>query len=382
MQAARPDAPGGDAAGDLVEQFDGAVTQQVVGIAAHQVQRRQRQHDRFAPVARALPGAAQPGAQRRQAFFAERAQGDGAVGFVEQVVALAVELPRQRQRLPQEGAARGLRRAARQDQRHLGLVEQDAVGLVEQRHAQAAHQRGRAAAVDQVAGDAAQRIGGAGLAIAQEVEGQILGRGIDDVVAVLGAPRGFVVGRIQRGHAEPERGVQRRQPGRVARRQVGVGGDHVHRHRGQRGDGRGQRDGQGLALAGGHLGHAVVEQHRRGQALRVAGLLRQRVLGAGAGDAERLRQRRTAQAVAAQRRAQHRQRPRPRRGVETLPGLLLQPGPRAPPRGSPRVALRQASLRRGGAPAVAGRIGYRPHTGPGRGSTCGSPAVIQICALK
>ena len=156
VQAARPDAPGGDAAGDFVEQFDARRR------AARNVRRGGRRAAPTAPGAPLRGGSVGAATGRRAARPARPARSSPALREhgarwpgSSMKSRPSFEVPRDRQRLPEKGAARGLRRAARQHQRHLGLVEQDAVGLVEQRHAQAAQQRRRCCA------GASQRRGGA-----------------------------------------------------------------------------------------------------------------------------------------------------------------------------------------------------------------------------
>ena len=327
VQAARPDAPGGNAPCDLVEQLDRAFAHHVVRITVAGMQRGQRHRDGLAPVARPLPGPTQPGRERGDAGLTGGVEHRAALGGQHREVSLLLELARQCQRLPQEGAARGLWHAARQDQRHVSLVEQDAVSLVEQRHAQPAHQRRRRGCAVQRGGHALGGLASAeGEAVAQEVEGEFARGRVDDVVGVGGAPRCVVatdlVGR-QRYRAQSERSIERCQPLGVACGKVLVGCHHVHRHAGQRGHGSCQRQCEGLAFAGGHLGHALVEQCRRRELLRGARRLAECLRGAGGHDAQRLCDRGRHQAVPAQTPAHGEQGELALRDIQCRPGSGL-----------------------------------------------------------
>ena len=305
VQAARPDPPGRDSAGHLVEQLDGAVLHDVVHVSLVEVQRRQRQQHRLAAVAWPLPGPAQASGQRGQLLFAGGAQAGRAVGGLQRVVQPRHQPARQRQRLPEKGAAGRMRRRARQDQRYLGLVEQDAVGLVEQGPAQAAHQqRGRGASCQRSSGLFGVAAALQALLVAQEVEGQVLGGGVDDVAGVGSVAVGVGLACLQRRHAQAQCREEGRQAGGVAAGQVGVGGDHVHRHTRQCRHRRRKRDGQRLALARGHLGHAVGQQRGGRDVLRWPRRPAQCVGRDGSHGAQRLRRRGRPQTVAPQRAAQ------------------------------------------------------------------------------
>ena len=182
--------------------------------------------------------------------------------------------------------------AARQDQRHLGFVEQDAVGLVEQRQTQAAHQGlGRHVPAESGRHPLQHRCAGHRLLVAQEVERQVLGRGVDDVVAIGGASVQVGAGLTQGGRTQAQRTEQGCHLGHITRGQVGVGGDHMHRYAGQRRHRGSQADGQRFAFARGHLGHVIVQQRSGGQALRLARRLAQHLGRQCTSHAQRLGQR-------------------------------------------------------------------------------------------
>ncbi len=223
--------------------------------------------------------------------------------------------------------------AARQDQRHARLVDQDRVGLVDDGHAQPAQQcrrrqpglqprqRGR----QRVAPPPwryAWRVRRRGESVAQVVEHQFLGRDVGDVAAVGARPHHGVVGLHHPAYGQAERGIQRLQVLRIACHQVVVGGDHVHRHAGQRPGRGGQRHRQGLALAGGHLGEPAFEHGTRGDQLGVEGLCAQRPLC---------------------RAAVPRARPVPSPAPAPPGAGPREAGPRARPAGRPRLPAARAS---------------------------------------
>ena len=322
VQATRPDPPRRHAAGHFVEQLDGAGLDEVVHVAAVEVQCGQCQQHGLAPVARPQPGPAQSGGLRGELLLSLRAELRRAVGVLQREVLTRHQRSRQRQRLPQEGAAGRVRRRARQDQWHLGLVEQDAVGLVEQRPAQAAHQRRqRGAPAQRVCGLLDVAAAGELLVVAQEVEGQVLGGGVDDITGVDGATLGVGLAGLQRTGLQAQRGEEGHETGGVAAGQVRVGGDHVHRHAGQCRHGRGQRNGQGLALAGGHLGHVVGQQRGGGDVLRRPCRPAQGLGGDGRGGTQRLRHDGRLQAVVPQSAAQRVQRRRALRQRQLCEGF-------------------------------------------------------------
>ena len=97
--------------------------------------------------------------------------------------------------------------------------------------------------------------------VPEVVEGDFLVAAIRDVAGVGGAPLRRLLAAAHAAHRQAEPLVDRRHLLRIALGQVVVDRDDVHRLAGERRGGRGERRGEGLALAGVHLGdHAA--QHR------------------------------------------------------------------------------------------------------------------------
>ena len=137
------------------------------------------------------------------------------------------------------------------DQRRPRLVDQDVVDLV--------HDREVVAALDAV-------LELRGHVVAQVVEAELGVGPVGDVAGVFALPGRVVVAVLDGGDADPERVVDRLHPFRVAAGQVVVDGDDVDAVAGQRVEEDRQGRGQGLALAGPHLGdRAVVEDHAADQ---------------------------------------------------------------------------------------------------------------------
>ena len=137
-------------------------------------------------------------------------------------------------------------------------------------------------------------------AVAQIVEGQLLGGAVGDVAAVGGAALRLVQRARHRAHGQPQQAIDRAEVGRIAIHQVVVGGDDVHRHAGQRCSGGGDRGSQRLALAGGHFRQAVAEHDARGDELGVKLLHAQRPRGRLAHQRERCGHRRIGEAFGTQ----------------------------------------------------------------------------------
>ncbi len=145
----------------------------------------------------------------------------------------------------------GLFGGAGDDQRRPRLVDQDVVHLVDDREV--------VAALDAVL-ERFRHV------VAQVVEAKLGVGAVGDVAGVFDLPRRVVVGVLDRGDADPERVVDRFHPFRVAAGQVVVDGDDVNAVAGQRVEEDGERGGQGLPLAGFHLGDGtVVEDHAADQ---------------------------------------------------------------------------------------------------------------------
>ena len=169
----------------------------------------------------------------------------------------------------------GLFGGAGDDQRRPRLVDQDVVDLV--------HDGEVVAALDAVL----ERVGHV---VAQIVEAELGVGPVGDVAGVFTLPCLVVVGVLDRGDADAERVVDRFHPFGVAAGEVVVDGDDVDAVAGQRVEEDRQRRGQGLALAGPHLGdRAVVEDHATDQLDVVVALAGGAARGLAA-ERERLRQ--------------------------------------------------------------------------------------------
>ena len=206
-----------------------------MGIAPIQVQRRQRGGQRLFAMHAVAPHRRQaggPGFQRRASAVAQaRLQ----AGALELVVLRRAHAPRQFQGMAVIGVAPAIGQRARQDQRHLGIVDQTAVGFVDQCHAQAAQQRSVVGAFLAQTGGALQERAArvaARQAVAQVVERQLAGSAVGDVAGVLGPPCVRIVRGFDCADREAESAVQGAQGGGIAPHQILIGGDHMHRQPG------------------------------------------------------------------------------------------------------------------------------------------------------
>ena len=105
--------------------------------------------------------------------------------------------------------------------------------------------------------------------VAQHVEADLVDRGVGDVALVGGAP--LVGGRLGGDPADGQahRLEQRAHPFGVAPGEVVVDGDDVHAAARDGVPGGGDRAGQGLALAGGHLDDVARQHPQRAEQLNV-----------------------------------------------------------------------------------------------------------------
>ena len=137
---------------------------------------------------------------------------------------------------------------AADDQRGAGLVDEDRVDLV--------HDAVVVAPLDLLGP-------GHGHVVAQVVETELVVGAVGDVAGVLGP---LELGAAVAGHDQPDAQaeplVELAHPFGVASGQVVVDGDHVDALAGQAGEVDGQGGGEGLALAGAHLGHRAPVQRR------------------------------------------------------------------------------------------------------------------------
>ena len=170
---------------------------------------------------------------------------------------------------------RGLLGGAGDDQRGAGLVDEDVVNLVDDRVVVAALLR----LLGHVGGEV----------VAQVVEPELGVRRVGDVGLVGGAllVPVAVVG-LEDADADSQQVVDRLHPERVAAGEVVVHRDQVDALAGERVQRDRQRGGEGLALAGLHLGDRAVVQHHAADQLDVEVALPERALGGLAGDREAL----------------------------------------------------------------------------------------------
>ena len=162
----------------------------------------------------------------------------------------------------QVGVAR-LGRAG-QHERHPRLVDQDRVGLVDQGHVGLGHRHG----------------GGVGQEpVAEDVEPDLAHGRVGHLRRVRPPPLRRAGGLADAADRDAQQVVQRAHPVRVPAGEVVVDRHDVHRPAARRVGGGRQRAGQGLALAGGHLGDLPGQHDERAEQLRVVGTLTQRPAG-------------------------------------------------------------------------------------------------------
>jgi len=163
---------------------------------------------------------------------------------------------------------------AREDKGHQRFVDEHRVGLIDQRHVGV----GRHQIVD--VGDQL---------VAQDVEADLVDRGVGDIALVRLAP---LLGRRLGGDPadrQPHRLDQRAHPFGVAAGQVIVDGDDVHVAPAARVAGRRDRTRQRLTFTSRHLNHVAGQHPLRAMQLDVERLQRGGPLGRLAGDRQELR---------------------------------------------------------------------------------------------
>lgn len=152
---------------------------------------------------------------------------------------------------------------AGQHQRHARFVDQDVVGLVDDGHAQAAQKWSLGERLAQLDQACTRRIAFAADAVAQIVEHEFLRGAVGHVARVGVAPHlPFKVLR-DGSDRQPEHPVHRLEPLRVPCDQIVVRGDHMDRNPGQRSARCRESHGKGLALSGGHLCKAALQNDAR-----------------------------------------------------------------------------------------------------------------------
>jgi hypothetical protein len=151
-----------------------------------------------------------------------------------------------------------------------GFVDQNTVGLVDQRHPQPAKQQARitrarridlAPALMKVA-----RRGATHQPVTQIVDHELLGGAVGDIAAVAQSALRHVHRARHGSYAQAQRTVNRCQQLRVARDQIVVRGNQMHRHAGERGS-RGSQRSIRSAFTRGHLRELVAEHDLPGDQL-------------------------------------------------------------------------------------------------------------------
>ena len=286
VQALGPAATGHQAAGELVDDDHLAVLHDVLLVAMEQgvgAQRRVQVVHQDDVGGRIKALAFREQSHPRQDGFELLVAGLGDVHLVrllvdpEVAVALFVLLPRQELRHvvhSNVGVGVVLGRPG-DDQRGARFVDQDRVDLVDDRVGESALAVVRHRVLH---------------VVAQVVEPELVVRPVGDVGGVGGA---LVLGRLladDSANGQSEETVDASHPVGIARYQVVIDGDHVYALADQRVQVHRERGGQGLALAGAHLGDLAVVKHHATDQLHIEVALPQRAFGCLAHDGERLRQ--------------------------------------------------------------------------------------------
>ena len=282
VQALRPAAAVQDAAGELVDDLDLAVDDGVVDVLLVErlgLQRLVQVVDQVAVLGAVEVVDAEEALGLLDALLGDR---DRLVLLVELVVVVrrrtpssragpcprascpAIELRRELGEAVVE--VRGLLGRAGDDQRRARLVDEDVVDLVDDR--EVVH-RDRPAVLADAPAVLDLLLQPGGHVVAQVVEPELGVRAVRDVRRVGRAL--LLVGLVVLQHADgqAEAFVDRPHPVRVAAGQVVVDRDDVHALAGQRVEHDGERAGEGLALAGAHLGDLAVVQHHAADQLHV-----------------------------------------------------------------------------------------------------------------
>ncbi len=271
VQALVVAAAGEDAAGELVDDQDLAVADDVVLVLEEEL----LDLDRVVQVAdeRSVRGLvevldAQLVLDEPDAVLGDA---DGLLALVDLVVDVLGHLRREPGELGVPAGA--LLGRARDDQRRAGLVDEDRVDLVD----------------DRVDVPALHALGlRPGHVVAQVVEAELVVRAVGDVG---GVGRAALVGghlRVDRADLEAEEAVDAAHPLRVAAGEVVVGGDDVDALAGDRVEVGRQRRDQRLALTGAHLGDVAQVQRGAAHELDPVVALAEGAGGALADDRERL----------------------------------------------------------------------------------------------
>jgi hypothetical protein len=277
VQALLPGAVGHQPPGVFVDDHHLAVAQQVMLVALHYVECGQRLPYQLLPAARAAPHAAQRLAQGLELVQPAILDLDAVRADAEIAVR---ELRGEGERLAVQGLFLPQARLRGQNERRARLVHQHAVGLVDDRELQAPQQEPLHAVVSRERLDSGgdhPRPASEHHAVAQVVERYFLVAAVGDVAAIGSAPRGGLHSLPDAAHGEPEGfTIHRTHPVGVAHGKIVVDRDDVYRTASECRGGRGKGRGNGLALAGLHLGQHAVEHRPATDELHVEVALRDR----------------------------------------------------------------------------------------------------------
>jgi len=260
VQAVSPFAVRHRSAGELIDDHDLSVVDEVLLAAQVEMLGRKRLNDSFLPPSRTAPATAQGLGQLGQDLLAAGRQVDLAVTFVEAIMLLLAEFFGQLSRLLEGFDRFGVRSLAGDYQRRDRLVDQNGIGFVDYGVVQSAHYHpARAFSLDdlgeyrrgQVA-DPPQHE-----SVAQEVGCDLLVRAIGDVGLVCTSPVVRRHGLFDMGDLQAAELVDGFHPVRVALGQEIVEGHDVAPAAPPACDRRRQGRGEGLTLARGHLRHAA-----------------------------------------------------------------------------------------------------------------------------
>ncbi len=244
-----------DPAGELVDDLDAAVADDVIDVALEQELGVEGAVDRGQELF--VPGSEEVAAAEDGLDAADARVGREDVGVlgVRLEVAAPLEVPDDggQPRDVEAGRAGG----PGDDERDPGFVDEDGVGLIDEGHGERP--------VDEFAGLVGQPV-------PQVIEAGLLGGGVRDIAGIGGLLGGLVQALLDGADGQAEEAVGRAHPGRVAAGQVIVEGQHVDGPA-EEGEVRGGEHGrQRLALPGRELGDPAVGHGQPGDELDVVGV--------------------------------------------------------------------------------------------------------------
>ena len=262
---------GHHAPGELVDDFDAPVADDVVDVAPQEHLRMQRTAESRE---QAQVGGIVQAAATKLSFDVLDA---GIRQFDVAAVLVAVEVLARDERRNQRREPRRERDlsldATGDHQRHPCLVDHDRVGLVDKRQVKRS--------VHEIARFHHE-------AIAQVIEARFLGRDVGDVGEVRGTPCGWRHPLLHAANREAKPAINGAHPLAVARGKIVVEGEDVDAAIAQCTHGRCQHGGQRLAFPGEHLDHAAIIEGQRGQDLLVERALTQGAMRGLASQSEEL----------------------------------------------------------------------------------------------